>query len=280
MLLYQNLDSTVMKSIPIKITFLFLLLFFLNTLFFTSAVKAQIGSTGVTGATGSRGPTGATGASGGAGPTGSLGSTGQKGPTGATGATGGVGQTGPTGSVGATGIKGPTGATGTTGIFGPTGATGATGMKGPTGPVGPNGETFILDGGDYLYPNSLFASDFRLNNLYLGLNGTGTPFISTQGTNKSLIIDPNGTGNIILQGNVGIGTTAPVSALHVGSDGYLQFSKISNGAPLSSDCDSEDEVGRLTIDRVNNRLYVCNGKIRGWDYVDLIDKEAPTRSPY
>jgi hypothetical protein len=55
------------------------------------------------------------------------------------------------------------------------------------------------------------------------------------------------------------------------SDGYLQFKKTSAGAPTSSDCDSNDERGRLSIDTSNNRLYICNGASRAWDYITLTD---------
>lgn len=344
----------------IKLFFLFLILFlgFPALNLSSSQVSAQTigptGSTGATGVTGMAGPTGATGTLGFTGTTGATGSTGTKGPTGAT------------GMIGTTGIIGSTGATG---MIGPTGSTGA------TGPAGPNGETFILDGGNYLYPNSAYAIDFRVASLHLGLGNSAT--ISTQDTNENLILDPNGSGNIILTGNVGIettspgyklsvsgggisvqqvgaiaqipltvyksgggtnvrmirtenagggsiltmstssttrgfqiydnywgntgaefqmrtsgtgwdngwstaltlsyagnvgiGTTNPTSLATVGTGGYFQFAKTSTGAPADTDCDSDSERGRLTIDTINNRLYVCNGATRKWDYINLTD---------
>ncbi len=193
------------------------------------------------------------------------------GPTGATGPTGSVG---PTGATGATGSRGPTGTTGATGIFGPTGSTGATGSGGPsgaigpTGPVGPAGETFLFDGGNYLYPNTTYATDFRFQNLFLGLGGSSAS-ISTQLTNQNLTVDPNGTGNIFLLGNVGINTTSPDSLFTVDSSGYLQFKRTQVGVPPAADCDSDTERGRLVTRTDSPRLYICNGASRGWDYVNL-----------
>ncbi|MBI2611133.1 hypothetical protein HYW54_00115 [Candidatus Gottesmanbacteria bacterium] len=183
----------------------------------------------------------------------------QEGPTGATGATGFAG---PTGTTGATGSRGPTGVTGASGFVGPTGSTGA------TGPVGPNGETLILDGGNFLYPNPLYAVDFQSGSLTLGLSSPSA-LITTSDLNESLTINPNGNGLIILEGNVGIGTTNPISALTVGSTGYFQFAKTSSGVPPAADCDSDSERGRLVLRTDANRLYVCNGANRGWDYVNL-----------
>ena len=71
--------------------------------------------------------------------------------------------------------------------------------------------------------------------------------------------------------NVGIGTSTPVSLLEVDDSGYLQFDKASNGTPTAADCDSSDERGRLAVDTTGNRLYVCNGATRGWDYISLTD---------
>lgn len=46
---------------------------------------------------------------------------------------------------------------------------------------------------------------------------------------------------------------------------------LSDGPPWSGGCDSDAERGNLVLDYVNNRLYVCNGESRGWDYVILDD---------
>lgn len=72
-------------------------------------------------------------------------------------------------------------------------------------------------------------------------------------------------------GNVGIGTTSPQSTLHVPDGKYAQFEDNNAGAPAAGDCDNNAERGRMSIDTSNNRLYICNGATRGWDYVTLTD---------
>uniref|UniRef100_A0A7C4M2Q7 LamG domain-containing protein n=1 Tax=candidate division CPR3 bacterium TaxID=2268181 RepID=A0A7C4M2Q7_UNCC3 len=72
-------------------------------------------------------------------------------------------------------------------------------------------------------------------------------------------------------GYVGIGTTDPQSTLHVPDGKYAQFEDNNAGAPPSADCDSNTERGRISIDTTNNRLYICNGATRGWDYIGLTD---------
>lgn len=51
----------------------------------------------------------------------------------------------------------------------------------------------------------------------------------------------------------------------------IQFDNSGAGAPTGTDCDADSERGRLFIDTTNNRLYVCNGATRGWDYAPLTD---------
>lgn len=70
---------------------------------------------------------------------------------------------------------------------------------------------------------------------------------------------------------VGIGTVGPQSSLHVADGKYAQFEDNNAGAPPVADCDSDQERGRLSIDTANNRLYICNGAARGWDYLALTD---------
>jgi hypothetical protein len=43
----------------------------------------------------------------------------------------------------------------------------------------------------------------------------------------------------------------------------------SAGSPPPTDCDADNERGKMAIDTSNNRLYVCNGATRGWDYIAL-----------
>jgi hypothetical protein len=70
---------------------------------------------------------------------------------------------------------------------------------------------------------------------------------------------------------VGIDTTSPQSTLHVPDGKYLQAENNDAGAPPAADCDNNAERGRFSIDTTNNRLYVCNGATRGWDYATLTD---------
>jgi hypothetical protein len=71
-------------------------------------------------------------------------------------------------------------------------------------------------------------------------NGTTTPF------SERMRIDHNG--------NVGIGTTSPQSALQV--NGYTQLA-LTSGEPPSGDCDEASELGRMKVDNSAGVLYVC-----------------------
>lgn len=72
--------------------------------------------------------------------------------------------------------------------------------------------------------------------------------------------------------NTGAFTSSNIADVFtLSSSGYAQFSKTSTGTPTASDCDADAERGRLAIDTQNNRLYVCNGATRGWDYATLTD---------
>ena len=139
-------------------------------------VQGPVGATGAQGPQGIQGQLGATGAKGVTGATGAQGPQGIQGQLGATGAKGATGATGAQGPQGVQGQVGATGLQGAQGIQGPAGATGAKGATGATGPVG------------CTTANRLIKS-----------NGTSATC--------SLIYD-NGT-------NIGIGTTAPTSLLHV-----------------------------------------------------------------
>jgi hypothetical protein len=63
----------------------------------------------------------------------------------------------------------------------------------------------------------------------------------------------------ILNGNVGIGTSAPRSRLHV--NGYIQLS-ITSGAPPSADCDEVSDRGRMKVDSAAGVLWICVNS--GW----------------
>lgn len=64
-----------------------------------------------------------------------------------------------------------------------------------------------------------------------------------------------------INGNVGVGTSSPNSALQV--SGYIQLDTNST-ALLSTDCDASDEYGRMIVDSAasSSNLYVCTPN--GW----------------
>lgn len=144
-----------------------------------------IGPAGPIGPVGAQGPEGPVGQTGAQGPQGPTGQTGAQGPAGTAGPVGPVGPIGPDGAqgpagpMGAEGPVGPAGPTGPAGPIGPVGAEGAAGVQGPVGPVGPQGPAGPQ--------GPIGASPFLLN----GLDAYYT------------------------QGDVGIGTSAPVSKLQV-----------------------------------------------------------------
>jgi len=82
------------------------------------------------------------------------------------------------------------------------------------------------------------------------------------------VVNTSATTRLIIDtsGKVGIGTTDPQSELQV--NGYIQMNA-NDGAPAAGDCDADAERGRMILDYTNNRLYICNGATRGWDYMGL-----------
>lgn len=266
-------------------------------------VRAQTnGPTGSTGATGFSGPTGATGATGKSGPTGATGSTGFSGPTGATGATG---QLGPTGITGDKGPTGPVGANGETLLFDGgnylyPNSSYAANIVVPSGSMG-IGTTAPASKFDIYFglnaPHISFGDTYDSTKVTIRASRTGAGVDSKlllqsqdgvielgenlvnhrldiyNNVNVSAIsLDANSADSSYFNaGNVGVGTTNPSSLLQVGSSGYLQFSKTSDGRPPKADCDENNERGRLAIDTANNRLYICNGAVRNWDYIPLLN---------
>ncbi|MFC1780162.1 hypothetical protein ACFLY9_00495, partial [Patescibacteria group bacterium] len=61
-------------------------------------------------------------------------------------------------------------------------------------------------------------------------------------------------------GNVGIGTTGPISALQI--EGYLQID-YSATTPAAADCDEAAETGRMFYEDDVDTLWVCQG-VSGW----------------
>lgn len=69
-------------------------------------------------------------------------------------------------------------------------------------------------------------------------------------------------------GQVGIGTTTPKSELQV--EGYIQMDTVTVDPP-SADCDSDEEAGRIVLRTDLNKIFICVGESRGWDYAVLTD---------
>ena len=69
------------------------------------------------------------------------------------------------------------------------------------------------------------------------------------------------SGSVDIDGGLIVGSNA--------SNDYLQFDKSGSGAPTSGDCSADFQRGRFYVETTNNRLYICNGAARGWDYVAL-----------
>lgn len=132
-------------------------------------------------------------------------------------------------------------------------------------------------------PGIIFLQDGGLAYGFIQVEGVGGTYaagtlnnsllIGTQaGTGDHIQFLPRGVVTLTIRGdtnNVGIGTEAPQSTLHVPDGKYAQFEDNNAGAPPSGDCDADAERGRMSIDTTNNRLYICNGATRGWDYVAL-----------
>lgn len=52
---------------------------------------------------------------------------------------------------------------------------------------------------------------------------------------------------------------------------YPSIGMTGSSAPTAGDCDADAERGRMYIETTTNRLYICNGATRGWDYAALTD---------
>ncbi len=223
----------------------------------TAGATGAQGTTGNTGATGAQGTTGNTGATGAQGTTGNTGATGAQGTTGNTGATGAQGTTGNTGATGAQGVQGASGSTGLTGATGPVaGQTGQVIYNNAGAAAGATG--FYYDNTNNRVGIGTASSDNRVNVYTTGATGSTDglrvfggagpsnvrirPAMSAGANNNivqagdsgiiydagsqdtgAFVIAPWATSTSGLRmtsgGNIGIGTTDPVSSsrFHVSS---------------------------------------------------------------
>lgn len=104
----------------------------------------------------------------------------------------------------------------------------------------------------------------------LKVEGTDEPAEFAGGINITggcLAIDGKCVGDVSdLGSQVSARSSEPVSSPQVVPFGAAELSE---GTPRSVDCNSYTERGRMALDHENNRLYVCNGPERGWDYMEL-----------
>ena len=109
-----------------------------------------------------------------------------------------------------------------------------------------------------------FYDEAHNNNSLMGLSGFNNSFVieDGSGSRSDLIIGDINTYEVAARG---------VTAGNNTANTFLEFKNTSAGVPASADCDDDSERGRMSIDTTNNRLYICNGATRGWDYVTLTD---------
>lgn len=262
------------------------------------------GAMGSTGPTGQFGPTGATGATGVIGPTGVIGATGAKGPTGPIGVNGdlmfidGGDFLYPNASVAASlraqkfedldniqYFLDPANIATSLTLAGNVGI----GVVNPdqrlvvAGNIYPFGEGNDLGGSQRQWQN-IFTKGLTVDpngiisgNTFVPSSGMLSRFTKDVGITGGLSVGTTygsasaPAGNVLVEGSLGVGTTVPNSSLTVGANGYLQFQMKSQGRPPATDCDTNGERGRLALDTRGNRLYICNGATRGWDFIPLSD---------
>lgn len=115
------------------------------------------------------------------------------------------------------GDAGPAGAQGPKGDAGPAGDTGATGPSGPEGPAGAQGPAGTFSG-TFQSPNGQYS--ISITDSGIELRGPG---------NGRIRLD---TGNLILQGNVGIQASAPILSLNGGCSRVMR--QLNGGTTPSS----------------------------------------------
>ena len=108
--------------------------------------------------------------------------------------------------------------------------------------------------------------DFGGSTAYINLVATENFTNTEKDTAISFATTPNGATDrdermrIDHNGNVGIGTENPQSALQV--DGYVQLALTDGNIPPQADCDESSEYGRMMVDQINEDIYVC--VVSGW----------------
>lgn len=87
-------------------------------------------------------------------------------------------------------------------------------------------------------------------------------------------VDLSLTGDATLEPNLEPLGTEPLSAENIDAFNALheyRVMDVERDAPPKIDCNSYTEMGRYVLREGNNRMYVCNGPERGWDYINLND---------
>lgn len=91
------------------------------------------------------------------------------------------------------------------------------------------------------------------------ITGTGALVFTAGGTNQDVTLTPSGTGNTILNGNVGIGTASPSAKLHLVDDGT--GIKITRGTVITqwfTSLDGPAYIGTETADDFHIRINAEN----------------------
>jgi hypothetical protein len=135
--------------------------------------------------------------------------------------------------------------------------------------VGPSGGSGVtLDTAQTITGNKTFSGTVA-SSAGLGRDGAG----SVQGLSFSGAATILRGSIVYIQETSGNSTYQSCSSAEcrTGSATYLATGKTSAGAPTAADCDNDAEIGRMAVDTTNERLYVCNGATRGWDYAALTD---------
>lgn len=125
---------------------------------------------------------------------------------------------------------------------------------------GGSSDYIVSDGNSVRIPGGVGFSDQAANH---GIYPSGSDLRARVPTGFTFWIQESG-GNVMVQAT---NTEVRIG----GGGGYVAFAKQGAGAPTAADCDNDAEVNRLYRDTTSNRLYICAGATRGWDYTALTD---------